>query len=113
MTLKNNLQTIGVLAHGLDRIYPAQNKTLAKQMIENGGLLTDYSSDTNPDKQNFPKRNRIVAGICDATLVIESGVSGGSLITAELANGYNKDVFAIPGRSIDSKSEGCNFLIKN
>jgi DNA processing protein len=111
--LKNNLQTIGVLAHGLDRIYPAQNKTLAKQMIENGGLLTDYSSDTNPDKQNFPKRNRIVAGICDATLVIESGVSGGSLITAELANGYNKDVFAIPGRSIDSKSEGCNFLIKN
>jgi DNA processing protein len=111
--LKNNLQTIAVLAHGLDRIYPQQNKTLAKQVIEQGGLLTEFISNTNPDKQNFPKRNRIVAGICDAVIVIESGKKGGSLITAELGNGYNKDVFAIPGRTNDAKSEGCNYLIKN
>jgi len=111
--LKNNLQTVGVLAHGLDRIYPPQNKLLAKQMTEHGGLLTDFISNTNPDKQNFPRRNRIVAGICDAIIVIESSIKGGSLITAELANGYNKDVFAIPGRTSDSKSEGCNYLIKN
>jgi DNA processing protein len=110
--LKNNLQTVGVLAHGLDRIYPTQNKTLAKQMTEHGGLLTDFISNTNPDKQNFPKRNRIVAGMCDAIVVIESSKKGGSLITAELANGYNKDVFAIPGKTTDSKSEGCNYLIK-
>jgi DNA processing protein len=110
--LKNNLQTVAVLAHGLDRIYPQQNKTLAKQMAEQGGLLTDFISNTNPDKQNFPKRNRIVAGLCDAVIVIESGKKGGSLITAELGNGYNKDVFAIPGRTNDTKSEGCNYLIK-
>lgn len=111
--LKNNLQTVAVLAHGLDRIYPSQNKSLAKQMTEQGGLLTDFISNTSPDKQNFPKRNRIVAGICDAVIVIESGKKGGSLITAELGNGYNKDVFAIPGRVNDAKSEGCNYLIKN
>jgi DNA processing protein len=110
--IKNNLPTVGVLAHGLDRIYPIQNKTLAKQMAEQGGLLTDFTSNTNPDKQNFPKRNRIVAGMCDALIVIESGKKGGSLITAELANGYNKDVLAIPGKTTDSKSEGCNYLIK-
>jgi len=110
--LKNNLKTIGVLAHGLDRIYPTQNKNLAKQMTAQGGLLTDFISNTNPDKQNFPKRNRIVAGMCDALIVIESGKKGGSLITAELANGYNKDVFAIPGKITDTKSEGCNYLIK-
>lgn len=111
--LKNNLSTVGVLAHGLDRIYPVQNKILAKQMTENGGLLTEFLSETNPDKQNFPKRNRIVAGMCDALIVIESGKKGGSLITAELANGYNKDVFALPGKTSDIKSEGCNYLIKN
>jgi DNA processing protein len=111
--LKHNLQTVAVLAHGLDRIYPPQNKLLAKQMTEQGGLLTDFISNTNPDKQNFPRRNRIVAGICDALIVVESGLKGGSLITAELANGYNKDVFAIPGRTNDVKSEGCNYLIKN
>jgi DNA processing protein len=110
--LKNGLPTVGVLAHGLDRIYPTQNKTLAKQMVEQGGLLTDFTSGTNPDKQNFPKRNRIVAGLCDALLVIESGKKGGSLITAELANSYNKDVFALPGKTTDAKSEGCNYLIK-
>lgn len=112
-SLKNNLQTVAVLAHGLDRIYPEQNKTLAKQITEQGGLLTEFISNTNPDKQNFPKRNRIVAGMCDAVVVIESSKKGGSLITAELGNSYNKDVFAIPGRVTDSKSEGCNYLIKN
>jgi DNA processing protein len=111
--LKNNLATVGVLAHGLDRIYPSQNKSLAKQMTEQGGLLTEFISNTNPDKQNFPKRNRIVAGMSDAVIVIETGKKGGSLITAELGNNYNKDVFAIPGRIGDSKSEGCNYLIKN
>ena len=111
--LKNNLPTVGVLAHGLDRIYPPQNKSLAKQMVEQGGLVTEFLSQTNPDKQNFPKRNRIVAGMCDALVVVESGIKGGSLITAELANGYNKDVFAIPGKTTDVKSEGCNYLIKN
>lgn len=111
--LKNNMQTIAVLAHGLDMIYPLQNKSLAKQMAEQGGLLTDFKSNTNPDKQNFPKRNRIVAGICDALVVIESAQKGGSLITAELANSYNKDVFAIPGRTNDNKSEGCNYLVRN
>ena len=111
--LKNNLKTVGVLAHGLDKIYPPQNKAIAKQMVDNGGLLTEFMSSTNPDKQNFPKRNRIVAGMCDGLIVVESSKKGGSLITAELANGYNKDVFAIPGRTNDSKSEGCNYLIKN
>jgi DNA processing protein len=111
--LKNNLATIGILAHGLDRIYPYSNKSMAKQMIENGGLLTEYPSGTNPDKQNFPERNRITAGICDALVVIETGKSGGSLITAEIANSYNKDVFAFPGRINDVKSDGCNRLIKN
>lgn len=112
-SVKNNIQTIGVLAHGLDRIYPSQNTSLAKQMVSCGGLLTEFKSNTRPDKQNFPGRNRIVAGISDAVIVIESGIKGGSLITAELANGYNKDVFAFPGRVEDSKSEGCNYLIKN
>ena len=111
--LKSNLQTVGVLAHGLDRIYPAQNKNMAKQMIGHGGLLTEFISNTNPSKQNFPKRNRIVAGMCDCVVVVESSKKGGSLITAELGNGYNKDVFAIPGRISDTKSEGCNYLIKN
>jgi DNA processing protein len=112
-SLKNNLKTVGVMAHGLDKVYPAQNKELALEMLQHGGLLTDFMSGTNPDRQNFPRRNRIVAGICDALIVIESSKKGGSLITAELANSYNKDVFAIPGRVNDSRSEGCNYLIKN
>ena len=111
--LKNDLKTVAILAHGLDRIYPTQNKSLAKEIIEQGGLLTDFRSKTNPDKQNFPKRNRIVAGISDGIVVVESSIKGGSLITAELGNGYNKDVFAVPGRINDTKSEGCNYLIKN
>jgi DNA processing protein len=112
-SLKNKLKTVGVMAHGLDKVYPAQNKTLAVEMLSQGGILTDFMSGTNPDRQNFPRRNRIVAGICDALIVIESSAKGGSLITAELANSYNKDVFAIPGRVNDNRSEGCNYLIKN
>jgi DNA processing protein len=111
--LKNNLSTVGALAHGLDQIYPPQHAGLAKDMVKNGGLLTEFRSRTNPDKHNFPTRNRIVAGMCDATIVIETGIKGGSMITAELANGYNKDVFAFPGKVTDSKSAGCNYLIKN
>jgi DNA processing protein len=110
--LLHNIPTIGVLAHGLDRIYPPQHKGTAMSMIENGGLLTEFFSDTQPDKQHFPMRNRIVAGIADATIVIESGIKGGSLITADIANSYNKDVFAIPGRIGDPHAAGCNELIR-
>jgi DNA processing protein len=109
--LKYNMKTVGVVGHGLDRIYPHQNKLLAKQMVEQGGLLTDFMSGTIPDKMNFPRRNRIVAGISDAVIVVESGAKGGSLITAEVANSYNRDVFAVPGRTIDLKSQGCNYLV--
>lgn len=112
--LKNNLATVGVLAHGLDQIYPPDHAGLAKDMVKhNGGLLTEFRSQTTPDKHNFPTRNRIVAGISDAIIVVESGIKGGSIITAELANGYNRDVFAIPGKVTDSKSAGCNYLIRS
>lgn len=110
--LDNNLNTVGVLAHGLDRIYPQLHDKIAKRMINHGGLLTDFMSGTNPDAVNFPKRNRIVAGLCDALVVVESKRTGGSLITATIANSYNKDVFAFPGRAGDSLAEGCNGLIK-
>ncbi len=112
LALKHNLKTIAVLAHGLDRIYPAVHKKYANQIIEQGGLLSDFWSKTNPDRENFVKRNRIVAGISQATIVIESAEKGGSLITADLANSYNRDVFAIPGRITDAYSRGCNQLIK-
>jgi DNA processing protein len=112
--VKNDLSTIAVLAHGLDQIYPAEHAGLAKDLIKHdGGLLTEFRSNTKPDKHNFPTRNRIVAGMSDATIVIETSIKGGSMITAELANGYNKDVFAIPGKLTDAKSTGCNYLIKN
>jgi DNA processing protein len=111
--LQNNLQTIGVLAHGLDTIYPSQHKSFAKEILQNGGLLTELRKKTKPDKHNFPKRNRIVAGMADATVVIETAVKGGSMITAELANNYNRDVFAFPGKTTDYKSAGCNYLIKH
>ena len=111
---KNGLSTVGVLGHGLDQIYPPDHSNLAKDMLKhNGGLLTEFRSNTKPDKHNFPTRNRIVAGMSDATIVIETGEKGGSMITAELANGYNKDVFALPGKVTDHKSAGCNFLIRN
>lgn len=111
--IDNGLNTVGVLGHGLDIIYPASNRKLAEKMLHQGGILTDFISKTVPDKENFPQRNRIVAGLADAVLVIESGKRGGSLITANLANGYNRDVFAIPGKVNDLKSEGCNYLIRN
>ena len=111
--LRNNMPTVGVLGHGLDRLYPSQNRATADKMLENGGLLSEYPSGTIPDRENFPQRNRIVAGIADATVVIEAGIKGGALITAEIANSYNRDVFAFPGRLDDKYSEGCNFLIRN
>jgi DNA processing protein len=110
--IKCNLATVGVLAHGLDKIYPTEHRSVALEMIENGSLLTEFISETIPNRENFPKRNRIVAGMADASIVIESGNKGGSMITAHLAAGYNRDVFAVPGRVDDPKSEGCNRLIK-
>ena len=110
--MEHGLQTIGVLAHGLNQIYPASHKKYCKKMEENGGFMTEFWSNSNPDKENFVKRNRIVAGMTEATIVIESAERGGSLITAMLANDYNRDVFAVPGRITDKFSLGCNNLIK-
>ncbi len=112
LAIENNLQTVAVLAHGLDRVYPSRHQTEALKMQENGGLLTDFWSGTKPERANFVKRNRIVAGISQATIVIESASKGGSLITADIANSYNRDVFALPGRVTDLYSKGCNNLIK-
>lgn len=111
LCLKYNVPTIAILAHGLDRIYPSVHRSTAQKMTLNGGLMTEFDPFTNPDRENFPKRNRIVAGLSDATLVIESKNRGGSLITAELANGYNRDVFAVPGNIHQEYSYGCNQLI--
>jgi len=112
LAIEHNLQTVAVLAHGLDRVYPTKHQKEATKMQENGGLLTDFWSGTNPDRNNFVKRNRIVAGISKATIIIESADKGGSLITADMANSYNRDVFAVPGRITDLYSKGCNNLIK-
>ena len=106
------MPTVGVLGHGMDRIYPDKNKQLAANMLETGGLLTEFPSGTIPDRTNFPMRNRIVAGISDVTVVVESGFSGGALITAYLASGYNREVAAFPGRVNDNRSTGCNELIR-
>lgn len=111
--LKNHLPTIAVLGHGLNKIYPQEHTGLAREIISQGGLLTEFRSNAKPDKHNFPIRNRIVAGMADAVVVVETGIKGGSMITADLANGYNKDVFAFPGKTTDNKSSGCNELIKN
>jgi DNA processing protein len=110
--IENNLQTIGVVAHGLDQIYPSVHKKYVAKMERNGGFMTEFWSGTSPEKENFVKRNRIVAGMSEATIVIESADKGGSLITANLANDYNRDVFAVPGRTSDKFSQGCNNLIK-
>lgn len=110
--MQNNLQTIGVLAHGLNQIYPKSHIKYVSQMEQNGGFMTEFWSTSNPDRENFIKRNRIVAGMCEATIVIESAEKGGSLITANIANDYNRDVFAVPGRITDKFSQGCNNLIK-
>jgi DNA processing protein len=111
--LANNLLTIGVLAHGFKTLYPALHAATAKAMTTHGGLLTDFMSDALPERNNFLKRNRIIAGLSDATIVIESGKTGGALVTADIANSYNRDVFAVPGRPDDQWSAGCNSLIRN
>jgi DNA processing protein len=111
-SLRQNIPTVGVLGHGLDRIYPYHHKQIAQEMLERGGLLSEFPINTMPDRENFPKRNRIIAGLTDATLVVEATIKGGALITAELANSYHRDVYAFPGRVNDPYSQGCNFMIK-
>lgn len=110
--LEQNLMTVAVLGHGLDMIYPYLNRHLAEKMVDQGGLLTEFMSKTKPDRENFPRRNRIIAGLADATIVVEAAKTGGALITAEIANSYSRDVFSVPGRIGDPWSEGCNSLIK-
>ncbi len=110
--LKYNIPTVGVFAHGLDTIYPSLHTSIAYKMIENGGLITDFVSDTVIDRQNFLRRNRIIAGLADATIIVESAEKGGALVTADIANSYNRDVFAFPGRNNDPYSRGCNKIIK-
>ena len=111
--LKNNLETVGVVANGMDKMYPSQHIQYIKQMVESGGVLTEYGFGEIANKENFPQRNRIVAGMCDALILIETAIKGGAMITAKLADSYNRDVFALPGRVGDTYSEGCNYLIKN
>lgn len=112
-SIQMQLSTIAVLGHGLDIIYPKMHSKYAQQMLENnGGLLTAFTSGSRPSRENFPARNHIVAGISDAIIVIETAYSGGSMITAQIANQYKKDVFAIPGRLNDTFSQGCNALIQ-
>lgn len=111
--LKNNLPTIGVMGSGIDVMYPAAHKDVAKKMLLNGGLVTENPFGTKPEAHNFPARNRIVAGLSDAIIIVEAAEKGGALITAEIANSYNKDVFAFPGNIGQSFSEGCNALIKS
>ena len=111
--LEGGLPTVGVLPCGLDEIYPRQHRELARRMLETGGLVTDFSRQTSPAAFTFLRRNRIIAGLADATLLVESYRKGGGLITASLAFSYNRDVFAVPGRLTDASFEGCNRLIRN
>ena len=111
--MQNKMETIGVLAHGLDQIYPTLHRNTAKEMLCQGGLLTEFMSRTTIEKRYFVQRNRIVAGCSDATIVVESASRGGSLITAEIAQSYGKEVYAFPGRMTDSQSDGCNRIIAN
>ncbi|KIO75173.1 DNA processing protein DprA [Pedobacter lusitanus] len=106
------IPTVGVLGHGLDRVYPAAHRQTAGAMLESGGLLTEFPLNTIPEKGNFPKRNRVIAGLADVVVVVEAAVKGGALITAGIADSYHRDVFAFPGRTTDICSQGCNFLIK-
>ena len=110
--IKSNLQTIGCLAHGLNQIYPKTHKKYVAEVEKHGGFFTDFWSSDPFDRNNFLKRNRVIAGLSEATIVIESAEKGGSLVTADIANSYNRDVFAVPGRVTDSQSLGCNNLIK-
>ena len=110
--VKNNLQTIGCLAHGLNQIYPKQHARFAREIELNGGFFTEFWSCSHPERENFLKRNRVIAGLSEATVVVESAEKGGSLVTADIALSYNRDVFAVPGRTEDKFSLGCNNLIK-
>jgi DNA processing protein len=110
--LKNSLQTIGVLAHGFEQVYPKSHKKYVDDITEMGGFITDFWHSDELQRENFLKRNRIVAGISEATIIIESAAKGGSLVTANIANSYSRDVFAVPGRATDNYSKGCNDLIK-
>lgn len=110
--IKHGLQTIGCLAHGLNQFYPKVHSVYGPEVEKNGGFLTEFWSTSNPERENFLKRNRVIAGLSEATIVIESAEKGGSLVTAEIANGYNRDVFAVPGRVNDKYSSGCHNLIK-
>jgi DNA processing protein len=111
-SLKHNLDTVAILGHGLSVLYPASHREVAAQMVEKGALITEFRHDEKPESPNFIKRNRIIAGLADATIVVESGEQGGALITADIANSYNRDVFAFPGKVDDKCSTGCNRLIK-
>lgn len=111
--IQNNLQTVAVLAHGLEMIYPKVHKKYCAEVSKNGGFITDFWYKEQPIREHFLRRNRIVAGLSKATIVIESAVKGGSLVTADIANSYDRDVFAVPGRTYDTYSKGCNNLIKN
>ncbi|MEZ4798990.1 MAG: DNA-processing protein DprA [Flavobacteriales bacterium] len=112
VSLEKGLPTIACLAHGLDRVYPPMHTSVARSMIEAGGLLTEFPSGTNPDRELFPARNRIIAGLSDCTIVVETDSKGGSIITAYLAHSYSREVFAVPGRINDRHSSGCNMLIR-
>lgn len=111
-SLEQSMQTIGVLGHGLNTIYPSSHRNIARQMVSQGGLLTDLPSTTPFLPTNFPRRNRIIAGMADAVVVVETALKGGSIVTAEIANSYHKDVWAVPGNIDKPSSQGCNFLIK-
>jgi len=111
--LQNGFETVGVLAHGLDEIYPPRHRETAREMLKKGGLLTEYMSETNADKVNFVRRNRIVAGMSDSTILVESAAKGGGLITTSIAQDYNRAVFAFPGAVGAPYSEGCNNLIRD
>lgn len=113
VSLENHIPTIGVMAHGLNKIYPKTHHKVGEQMLEEGGLISEFSSFHNPEPQNFLRRNRIIAGISDATIVVESRIAGGAMNTARHANEYNREVFAMPGRVGDEQSAGCHYLIKN
>jgi DNA processing protein len=107
-----DMPTIGILGNGLSKLYPATNRQLAQKMKSKGGLVSEFSMNTIPDRENFPQRNRIISALSDVTIVVESAIKGGSMITAIFANEQNKDVFAIPGKNTDTMSAGCNHLIK-
>ncbi|GMN10114.1 DNA-processing protein DprA [Croceitalea sp. MTPC9] len=110
--MQHGLQTIGCLAHGLNQVYPKTHKKYVAEVEKNGGFLTEFWSSSNPDRENFLKRNRIIAGMSEATIVVESAEKGGSLVTADIAHSYNRDIFAVPGRATDKYSVGCNNLIR-